>query len=92
MTKVQRLRYAEEVCYDGTLVIKAFSSGLEIGGCNWVINSPKRNLTYVSGSIFDSGHAMDFDYNALQGSDIILYSDFSILVKSEDTDQLKALR
>ncbi|KAK1552184.1 hypothetical protein Q3G72_011997 [Acer saccharum] len=87
MTKVQRLRYAEETCYNGTLVIKAISSGLEIGACNWMINSPKRNIASVSGSIFDSGHAMDFDYHALQGSDMILYSDFSTLLATEDNEQ-----
>ncbi|KAL1096371.1 hypothetical protein V6Z11_D06G219400 [Gossypium hirsutum] len=38
MRKVQTLKYAEEACYNGTLVIKAFSSGLEIGTCNWTIN------------------------------------------------------
>ncbi|RVW28095.1 Integrator complex subunit 9-like [Vitis vinifera] len=31
MQKVHTLKYAQEVCYNGTLIIKAVSSGLEIG-------------------------------------------------------------
>ncbi|KAG5229440.1 integrator complex [Salix suchowensis] len=75
--KVQTLKYAEEAWYNGTLLIKAFSSGLEIGTCNWTINSPKRNVAYISGSKFHPVHAMEFDYHALRGNDLILYSDFS---------------
>ncbi|KAJ6700464.1 INTEGRATOR COMPLEX SUBUNIT 9 [Salix koriyanagi] len=75
--KVQTLKYAEEAWYNGTLLIKAFSSGLEIGSCNWTINSPKRNVAYISGSKFHPVHAMEFDYHALRGNDLILYSDFS---------------
>ncbi|KAK8494431.1 hypothetical protein V6N12_018095 [Hibiscus sabdariffa] len=43
MKKVQTLKYAEEACYNGTLIIRPFSSGLEIGTCNWTISGPKRN-------------------------------------------------
>nr|DAD43103.1 TPA_asm: hypothetical protein HUJ06_001333 [Nelumbo nucifera] len=75
--KTQSLKYAEEVYHNGTLVIKAFSSGLEIGASNWVINGPKRNFTWLSSSIFASRHAMGFDYNSLQGNGVILFSDFS---------------
>ncbi|CAK7350106.1 unnamed protein product [Dovyalis caffra] len=77
LKKVQTLKYAEETCYNGILVIKAFSSGLEIGSCNWTINGPKRNVACISSSSFFSAHAMEFDYHALQGNDLILYSDFS---------------
>ncbi|KAK9283875.1 hypothetical protein L1049_012130 [Liquidambar formosana] len=86
MQKVKGLKYAEEVCYNGTLVIKAFSSGLEIGACNWTIHGPQRNIACLSSSIFVSTHAMNFDYRALQGSDVILYSDFSSLNVMEDVE------
>ncbi|XP_060204151.1 uncharacterized protein LOC132632290 [Lycium barbarum] len=77
MEKVQFLKYFEEACYNGSLTIKAFSSGLEIGACNWKILSPKGSLTYLSGSVFASITASSFDYKALEGSDVLLYSDFT---------------
>ncbi|XVF82086.1 hypothetical protein PTKIN_Ptkin16aG0015800 [Pterospermum kingtungense] len=86
MRKIQKLKYAEEACYNGTLIIKAFSSGLEIGTCNWTINGPKRNVAYISSSIFVSTHAMDFDFLGLCGNDVIIYSDFSSL---DTTDSLE---
>ncbi|XP_047167399.1 integrator complex subunit 9 [Vigna umbellata] len=78
MLKTHTLNYAEEACYNGTLVIKAFSSGVEIGSCNWILNSPKGNTAYVSGSSFISAHAMAFDYRSLQGACALIYSDFSL--------------
>ncbi|GAB4827838.1 hypothetical protein Ancab_034723 [Ancistrocladus abbreviatus] len=86
--KVQSLKYAEETCYNGTLNIKAFSSGLDIGSCNWTISSPKRDVACLCSSTFVSGAAMNFDYKALQDHDIILYSDFSSLngVEYSDSD------
>lgn len=86
MRKIQKLKYAEEACYNGTLIIKAFSSGLEIGACNWTINSPKRNIAYIASSIFVSMHAMDFDFLGLRGNDVIIYSDFSSL---DTTDNME---
>ncbi|XP_059652788.1 uncharacterized protein LOC132299915 [Cornus florida] len=86
MQNVQAVKYAEEACYNGTLIIKAFSSGLEIGACNWTISGPKRNITCLSSSVFVSAHAMNFDFHALQGSDLILYSDFSFLNVTEDLE------
>lgn len=86
MQKVLRLKYAEEICYNSTLIIKAFSSGLEIGSCNWTINGPKGGVGFISSSIFDSAHAMNFDYNALRGNDIIIYSDFSFSDGTEDVE------
>lgn len=77
MPKVQSLKYAEEACYNGTLIIKAFSSGLDIGTCNWSIISPKQNVSYISSSISASATALNFDYNALHGTDVILFSDFT---------------
>ncbi|MCD7454502.1 hypothetical protein HAX54_025123 [Datura stramonium] len=77
MEKVQSLKYAEEACYNGSLTIKAFSSGLEIGACNWNILSPKGSIIYLSGSVFASTNATSFDYKALEGSDFLLYSDFT---------------
>ncbi|PIA36111.1 hypothetical protein AQUCO_03400191v1 [Aquilegia coerulea] len=79
INKCQTLKYAEEACYNDTLSIKAFSSGLEIGASNWIINAPRKNITYLSSSIFESAHAMSFDYNSLHGNDLILFSDFSTL-------------
>ena len=84
--KVQTLRYAEETCYNGTLIIKAFSSGLEIGTCNWTINGPKRDVAFISNSIFLPAHAMKFDYRSLQSNDIVLYSDFSSLDAMENVE------
>ncbi|XP_050375178.1 uncharacterized protein LOC126792754 [Argentina anserina] len=86
MQKVQTLKYAEEMCYNSTLIIKAFSSGLEIGTCNWTINGPKGGIAFISSSIFVSAHAMNLDYIALQGNDTIIYSDFSSLHDIEDTE------
>ncbi|KAJ0978853.1 hypothetical protein J5N97_014327 [Dioscorea zingiberensis] len=77
MLKVHSLRYGEEACYNSALILKSFSSGLEIGSCNWMINGPRRNVTYLSSSIFKSAHAMGFDYHSLQGNDLILFSDLS---------------
>ncbi|CAI0442165.1 unnamed protein product [Linum tenue] len=79
MQKVQTLKYAEAACYNGTLVLKPFSSGSEIGSCNWTIDGPKRNITWLSCSIFASKHAMNFDYDALRGRDLVLYSDKQFL-------------
>ncbi|ERN01731.1 hypothetical protein AMTR_s00097p00065910 [Amborella trichopoda] len=83
LKKVHTLRYAEEVCYDNTLIIKPFSSGLEIGSSNWRISGPRRNLMYLTSSVFESDHTMDFDYRSLQGSDVILFSDCSYVHNTE---------
>lgn len=77
MLKIETLKYAEEVCYNGTLIIKAFSSGLEIGSCNWSISYPKGSIAYISSSVFSSSTAMSFNYKALQRHDVTLFSDFS---------------
>ncbi|XP_076907742.1 uncharacterized protein LOC143564313 [Bidens hawaiensis] len=77
LQKVECLKYAEEACYNGTLMVKALSSGLEIGSCNWSLKSPKRNVSYISSSVFSSGTAMNFDFHALQGSDVLIFSDFA---------------
>ncbi|KAL7135421.1 hypothetical protein ABFS83_11G094600 [Erythranthe nasuta] len=77
MLKVESLKYAEETCYNGTLMMSAFSSGLEIGSCNWKITCPKGSVAYISSSVFSPPTAMSFDYKSLQRSDVILYSDFS---------------
>lgn len=77
--KVQTLKYAEETSYNGMLIVKAFSSGLGIGTCNWMISSPKGNIVCLSSSIFASAVAMDFNYLSLQENDLILYSDFSFV-------------
>lgn len=86
MLKIHTLNYAEEACYNGTLVIKAFSSGMEIGSCNWILNSPKGDIAYVSGSSFISAHAMPFDYCSLQGTGALIYSDFFSLGDAQDSE------
>ncbi|KAK7359329.1 hypothetical protein VNO77_01284 [Canavalia gladiata] len=86
MLKIHTLNYAEEVCYNGTFVIKAFSSGIEIGSCNWVLNSPKGDIAYLSSSSFISTHAMTFDYHSLQGICTLIYSDFSSLSDALDVE------
>ncbi|KAM3358483.1 hypothetical protein P3S68_021414 [Capsicum galapagoense] len=50
---------------------------VEIGACNWNILSPRGSIIYLSGSVFASTTATDFDYKTLEGSDILLYSDFT---------------
>lgn len=86
MKKVQALKFAEEVCYNGTLIIKALSSGLDIGACNWLINGPNGSLSYVSDSIFVSHHAKSFDIDGLRGTDVMIYSGFSCLQTAEMTE------
>ncbi|XP_043721024.1 uncharacterized protein LOC122668538 [Telopea speciosissima] len=87
MQKVQSVTFAEEVCYNGTLILKAFSSGLEIGTSNWPIHGPRRNITCLSSFIFESAHAMSFDYSSLQGNDLILFSDLSMLHDEVDVSK-----
>ncbi|KAL1338780.1 hypothetical protein HN51_033372 [Arachis hypogaea] len=82
--KIQKLKYAEEVCYNGILVIKAFSSGVEMGSCNWILDSPKGDVGYLSNSSFISSQVAAFDYQSLQGTDTLIYSDFSSLNSTED--------
>lgn len=73
--KVQALKYMEEICYNGTINLRASSSGLEIGACNWIITCPNTSIACISNSMFGSAHALEFDYHALQGKDVILYTD-----------------
>lgn len=86
MKKVQAVKFAEEVCYNGTLIFKALSSGLDIGACNWLINGPNGSLSYVSNSICVSHHARSFDFHGLKGTDVMVYSDFSCLQSAELTE------
>lgn len=86
MQKVQALKYGEQTCYNGTLLIKALSSGLEIGTCNWAISSPKGIVANLSSSCLVSSTAMEFDYHALHGSDMIIYSDFYTWNSGNDVD------
>ncbi|XP_073045383.1 uncharacterized protein [Primulina eburnea] len=86
MLKIETLKYAEEVCYNGTLIIKAFSSGLEIGSCNWSISGPKGSIAYISSSVVSSATAMSFNYQALQRHDVTLFSDFCFC---NDTEKLE---
>jgi integrator complex subunit 9 len=84
--KINTVNYAQEVCYNGTLVIKAFISGIEIGSCNWILNGPKGDIAYLSSSCSFSAHAMTFDYRSLQGTSSLIYSDFSSLSDEQDIE------
>ncbi|XP_039687390.1 integrator complex subunit 9 isoform X2 [Medicago truncatula] len=84
--KINTLNYAQEACYNGTLVIKAFSSGVEIGSSNWTLNGPKGDIAYLSSSCFFSAHAMAFDYSSLQRTSTLIYSDFSSLIDAQDVE------
>ncbi|ONM35365.1 uncharacterized protein [Zea mays] len=84
MHKVQSVKYGEEVCFNGIFMLKASSSGLELGNSTWTIQSPRASITYLPSSVFVSAHALDFDYSSLKENDVILFSDFSSL---NDTDE-----
>ncbi|XP_078445355.1 integrator complex subunit isoform X2 [Wolffia australiana] len=79
INKIQAVKYCEEYCHDSALNLKALSSGLEFGACNWIIRSPGQSLTYLTSSIVKSSTAMEFDYHGLKGNEFILFSDFSYL-------------
>ena len=61
MQKTQYVKYGEEVCFNGMLMLKASSSGLELGNCVWTIKGPRASMTYLPSSIFVSAHALDYD-------------------------------
>ncbi|KAK4253805.1 hypothetical protein QN277_010432 [Acacia crassicarpa] len=84
--KVQTLKYGEEACYNGILIIKASSSGVEFGSCNWILSGPKGDVGYISCSSFNSAHAMDFDFQSLCGTRTLIYSDFSSLSVTQDVE------
>ncbi|WOL01472.1 integrator complex subunit 9 [Canna indica] len=85
MQKIQPLKYGEETCFNGSIMLKAYSSGLDIGSCNWTINSPRRRIAYLSGSLFLSACWKGFDYLSLLGNDIVLFSDLSSLHSIDNT-------
>ncbi|EPS67339.1 hypothetical protein M569_07435 [Genlisea aurea] len=85
MLKVECLNLAEEVCYDGTLIIKPYSSGLEIGSCNWTISSSKGSFAWLSNASFSSASPMSFDYAISGAADVILLSDFSCLTSNDES-------
>lgn len=72
---VHTLKYMEEICYNGTVNLKASSSGSDIGACNWTIRCPNTTMAFISNSMFGSTHALEFDHHALQGNGVILYTD-----------------
>ena len=76
--KVHLLQFAEEICYNGALIIKPISSGLGIGASNWVVTGPRRSLTYIAGFIIDSGHSKGLDIPLLHGADLILFFSFFV--------------
>uniref|UniRef100_A0A1D1XDH8 Integrator complex subunit 9 n=1 Tax=Anthurium amnicola TaxID=1678845 RepID=A0A1D1XDH8_9ARAE len=84
MKKVETVKYAEQSCYNSTLILKASSSGLDLGAANWTLLCPGRSITYLSSSVLGSANAMEFNYHCLQGNDVILFSDFSSLLSIPD--------
>ena len=66
MRKTQTVKYGEEVCFNGMLMLKASSSGLELGNCVWSIKGPRASITYLPSTLFVSAHALDCDYNSLK--------------------------
>uniref|UniRef100_A0A7N0UT53 Beta-Casp domain-containing protein n=1 Tax=Kalanchoe fedtschenkoi TaxID=63787 RepID=A0A7N0UT53_KALFE len=74
---IQSLKYAEETCYNGAINITAFSSGTEVGACNWRLNGQGTNLVYLSASVLASTHATEFNFQALRKCDLLLCSDLS---------------
>ncbi|KAL8139923.1 LOW QUALITY PROTEIN: hypothetical protein V2J09_005944 [Rumex salicifolius] len=87
--RVQPLRYGEESCYNGTLVMRAVSSGLEIGASNWAIKHSQVRCSLYN-SVVGSPQAMDFDYHSLQSYDVVIYSDVSSfqIVEVDTTDDV----
>ncbi|CAM0884250.1 unnamed protein product [Alopecurus aequalis] len=89
MQKTQPIKYRQEVCFNGMLMLKASSSGLELGNCAWSLKGPRASITYLPSTVFVSAHALDCDYNSLKENDVILFSDFSSLnIMDEDTENL----
>ncbi|KAK1669082.1 hypothetical protein QYE76_057241 [Lolium multiflorum] len=89
MQKIQPIKYGQEVCFNGMLMLKASSSGLELGNCAWSLEGPRASITYLPNTVFVSAHALDCDYNSLKENDVILFSDFSSLnVMDEDDENL----
>ncbi|KAK1669073.1 hypothetical protein QYE76_057232 [Lolium multiflorum] len=89
MQKIQPIKYGQEVCFNGMLMLKASSSGLELGNCAWSLEGPRASITYLPSTVFVSAHALDCDYNSLKENDVILFSDFSSLnVMDEDDENL----
>ncbi|CAL9751914.1 unnamed protein product [Musa acuminata subsp. burmannicoides] len=85
MQKIQPLKYGEETCFNGSVIMKAYSSGLDIGSCNWTINSPKRSITYLSSSLCMPACWKGFDYRSLLGNDLVIFSDLSSLSSTANT-------
>lgn len=79
MQKIQLLKYGEETFFNGSIMLKPYSSGLDIGSCNWTIHSPRRSISYLSSSLFMSACWKGFDYMSLLGNDLVLFSDLSSL-------------
>uniref|UniRef100_A0ACD5XC49 Uncharacterized protein n=1 Tax=Avena sativa TaxID=4498 RepID=A0ACD5XC49_AVESA len=89
MQKTEPIKYGQEVCFNGMLMLKASSSGLELGNCAWSLKGPRASITYLPSTVFVSAHALDCDLNSLKENDVILFSDFSSLyVIDEDNENL----
>ncbi|CAO2172470.1 unnamed protein product [Urochloa humidicola] len=88
LQKIQAVKYGEEVCFNGIFMLKASSSGLELGNSVWTIKGPRVTITYLPSSVFVSAHALDFDYSSLKENDVILFSDLSSL-NDMDEDNVK---
>ncbi|KAL6626483.1 hypothetical protein ACP70R_030209 [Stipagrostis hirtigluma subsp. patula] len=87
MQNIQPVKYGEEVCFNGILMLKASSSGLELGNCVWTIKGPRASIAHLPSSVFVSAHALDFDYNSLKESDVVLFSDFSSMNDMDEDNE-----
>jgi integrator complex subunit 9 len=87
MQKIKPVKYGEEVCFNGILILKASSSGLELGNCVWTIKGPRASITYLPSSIFVSAHALDFDHGSVKENDVILFLDFSSLNDMDEDNE-----
>ncbi|KAK4438629.1 hypothetical protein Salat_0197400 [Sesamum alatum] len=82
--KVESLKYAEEACYGGTLIIKAFSSSLEIGSYFSSCNGPG-NDDNCSGPVGNHYSNLSSDDVNSEGHDTLLNDDDEYL---EDMEKL----
>lgn len=79
ISKVQKLRFGEEVNVDGCLRITPLSSGLGIGASNWSLIGARRNVAYIAASLATVNHSMPMNVAALAGSHTLVFSDVGSL-------------
>uniref|UniRef100_A0A453G8G4 Beta-Casp domain-containing protein n=2 Tax=Aegilops tauschii subsp. strangulata TaxID=200361 RepID=A0A453G8G4_AEGTS len=72
MRKTQTVKYGEEVCFNGMLMLKASSSGLELGNCVWSIKGPRANFSSLN--VMDENNE-NLGENAMVCDDSLLRAD-----------------